>query len=40
MLGYYKSERNEATGSSRPVGLRDSRAFSVILAVFANAGFD
>jgi uncharacterized protein YPO0396 len=40
VLGYYKSERNEATGSSRPVGLRDGRAFSVVLAVFANAGYD
>lgn len=40
VLGYYKSERNEATGSSRPVGLRDGRTFSVILAVFSNAGYD
>lgn len=40
VLGYHKSERNEATGSSRPVGLRDGRAFSVILAVFTNAGYD
>jgi uncharacterized protein YPO0396 len=38
--GHYKSERNETTGSSRPVGLRDTRHFSVILGVFANADFD
>lgn len=40
VLGYYKSERNEATGSSKPIGLRDSRSFSVILAVFTNSGYD
>lgn len=40
VLGHYKSERNEATGSSKPLGLRDSRSFSVILAVFTNAGYD
>lgn len=39
VLGYYKSERNETTGSSRPVGLRDSRYYSVILGVFAKSGF-
>ncbi|CAN5221745.1 ATP-binding protein [soil metagenome] len=38
--GHYKSERNEATGASRPVGLRDHRSYSVILGVFVNAGFD
>lgn len=40
VLGYYKSERNEATGASRPVGLRDRRSFSVILGSFANRGYD
>ena len=39
VLGYYKSERDEATGASRPVGLRDIRSYSVILGVFANAGY-
>lgn len=34
--GYYKSERNEATGASRAVGLRDERHYSVILGVFGN----
>ncbi len=40
VLGYYKAERNEATGASRPVGLRDRRAFSVVLGVFVNRGYD
>lgn len=40
VLGHYKSERNETTGASRPVGLRDHTSYSVILGVFANAGFD
>jgi len=38
--GHYKSERNETTGASRPVGLRDARSYSVILGVFANEGYD
>lgn len=38
--GHYKSERIEATGASRPVGLRDHRHYSVVLGVFANEGFD
>jgi uncharacterized protein YPO0396 len=37
--GHYKAERNETTGASRPVGLRDGRHFSVILGVFANVDF-
>jgi uncharacterized protein YPO0396 len=37
--GHYKSERNEATGTSRAVGLRDAHSFSVILGVFANLDF-
>jgi uncharacterized protein YPO0396 len=40
VMGYYKSERNETTGSSKPVGLRDSGSFSVILGVFRNEGYD
>ncbi|WP_306356291.1 MULTISPECIES: ATP-binding protein [unclassified Nocardia] len=40
VLGHYKSERNEALGTSRPVGLRDRTSFSVILGVLANHGFD
>jgi uncharacterized protein YPO0396 len=38
--GHYKSERNESTGASRPIGLRDARSYSVILGVFANEGYD
>ncbi|WP_068399192.1 ATP-binding protein [Kribbia dieselivorans] len=39
--GHYKSERNEATGVSRPVGLRpDSSTYSVVLGVFVNDGYD
>lgn len=40
VLGYYKSERNEITGSSKPVSLRDANSYSVILGVFHNAGYD
>jgi uncharacterized protein YPO0396 len=37
VCGYYKSERNETTGASRPVGLRtDGTAYSVLLGVFRN----
>jgi uncharacterized protein YPO0396 len=39
--GHYRSERNEATGTSRPVALRSSAAtYSVLLGVFHNAGYD
>jgi uncharacterized protein YPO0396 len=38
--GHYKVQRNETTGASRPVGLRDGRHYSVVLGVFANADFD
>ena len=37
--GHYKSERNETTGVSRPVGMRDATHFSVILGVFTNLDF-
>jgi len=36
MLGYYKSERDEATGASRPVGLRKENSYSVLLGVFTE----
>lgn len=39
VLGYYKSERQETLGSAKPVGLRDVNSYSVILGVFANAGY-
>lgn len=39
VLGYYKTERNEASGAGKPVALRDERSYSVILGVFHNAGY-
>jgi uncharacterized protein YPO0396 len=38
--GHYKSERNETTGASRPVALRNAGQYSVILAVFRNNDYD
>jgi uncharacterized protein YPO0396 len=40
VLGYYKSERNEATGTSRKVALRRPGAYSVVLGQFVNEGYD
>lgn len=40
VLGYYKSERNDIAGTSKPVALRDNNNYSVILGVFHNAGYD
>jgi uncharacterized protein YPO0396 len=40
VLGHYKSERNEVTGSARPVALRDASSYAVILGVFRNEGYD
>lgn len=39
VLGHYKSERNELTGSSKPVALRDARHWSAVLGVFRNRGY-
>jgi uncharacterized protein YPO0396 len=39
VLGHYKSERNELTGSAKPVGLRSEKHYSVLLGVFHNAGY-
>ena len=36
VLGYYKSERSETTGSAKPVPLREPTSHSVILGVFYN----
>ncbi|HEY3609355.1 MAG TPA: SbcC/MukB-like Walker B domain-containing protein [Pseudonocardiaceae bacterium] len=36
VLGHYKSERNEATGTSRPVALRSRTNYSVILGAFTD----
>jgi uncharacterized protein YPO0396 len=38
--GHWRSERNEATGATRQVGLRTGGTYSVLLAVFTNAGYD
>ncbi|MGY6274156.1 ATP-binding protein [Methylomonas sp. MgM2] len=40
VLGHYKSERNEVTGTAKPVALREAGSYSVILGVFHNAGYD
>jgi uncharacterized protein YPO0396 len=40
VLGYYKSERSDTSGKSRPVALRDQNGYSVILGVFHNEGYD
>jgi uncharacterized protein YPO0396 len=37
VLGHYKSERNETSGSAKPVALRDANSYSVILGVFHSA---
>jgi uncharacterized protein YPO0396 len=40
VLGYYKTERNEVTGATRPVALRDGSEYSVILGIFTNPGYE
>lgn len=40
VLGHYKSERNELSGTGKPVALRDHNTYSVILGVFHNVGYD
>lgn len=41
VLGYHRTERSESgVGAAKPVGLRDANAFSVLLAVFHNSGYD
>ncbi len=40
VLGYYKSERSDAGGTAKPVALREPGNYSVLLAVFRNAGYD
>lgn len=40
VLGEYKSERNESTGSSKPVQLRKNNNYSIILGVFHNVGYN
>lgn len=40
VLGHYKSERSEETGTAKPVALRKHGDYSVILGVFRNEGYD
>ncbi len=40
VLGHYKSERHEISGTARPVALRDHNSYSVVLGVFHNVGYD
>ena len=40
VLGHYKAARSELGGTGRPVALRGPNSYSVILAVFHNAGYD
>jgi uncharacterized protein YPO0396 len=40
VLGYYKTERDEVTGATKPVALRTGADYSVILGVFRNAEYD
>jgi uncharacterized protein YPO0396 len=39
VLGFYKSERNETTGATKPVALRCEKDYAVILGVFGNADY-
>src|SRR6478735_8148015 len=40
VMGYHKSESNEVSGTSKPVGLRSGSTFSVLLGIFGNEGYD
>ena len=40
VLGHYKNERNDETGSTRPVALRTAADYSVILGVFRNEAYE
>jgi uncharacterized protein YPO0396 len=40
MLGHYKAARSDLGGTGRPVALRGPNSYTVILAVFHNAGYD
>ncbi|KJS33808.1 MAG: ATP-dependent exonuclease SbcCD, C subunit-like protein [Desulfatitalea sp. BRH_c12] len=39
VLGHFKSERSEIGGSAKPVALRDSNSYAVVLGVFHNEGY-
>src|SRR5438552_971505 len=36
VLGYYTSVKNEITGTTRPIALRNATRFSILLGVFSN----
>ncbi len=40
VLGHFKSERGDSGLAAKPVALRDHNAYSVVLGVFRNTGFD
>ncbi|PRC91089.1 ATP-binding protein [Solimicrobium silvestre] len=40
VLGHYKSERNDISGTAKPVALRDQHNYSVILGVFHNIDYN
>ena len=40
VLGHFKSERQEGSSSAKPVALRATNTYSVVLGVFHNAGYD
>lgn len=40
VLGYFKSERQDTLGSAKPVALRTSNSYSVVLGVFHNTGYN
>jgi uncharacterized protein YPO0396 len=40
VLGHYNSERNEVSGTAKPVALRDHNNYTVILGIFHNAGYE
>jgi uncharacterized protein YPO0396 len=40
VMGHYKAARSDLGGGGRPVALRGPNSYSVILAVFHNAGYD
>ena len=40
VLGHFKSERQEGSSSAKPVALRATNSYSVVLGVFHNAGYD
>jgi uncharacterized protein YPO0396 len=40
VLGFYKTERSEVTGTTKPVPLRDGTSYSVLVGVFRNDGYD